>query len=153
MSAPRVHSRRSDLEISFVRATGPGGQNVNKVSSAAQLRFNLAGTSLPIPPPRRGCALLAGQRLNADGWVQIVARTQRTQEGNRREALARLQALIDQARIVPKKRRATRPTRASQERRLESKIARQQTQEAARPRAHRRLILARAVCIVQQRRS
>jgi ribosome-associated protein len=118
-----------DLEISFVRATGPGGQNVNKVSSAAQLRFNLAGTALLDPAAKARLAVLAGQRLNADGWIQIVARTQRTQEGNRREAMARLQALIDQARIVPKKRRPTRPTRASQIRRVESKIARQQSKK------------------------
>ena len=118
-----------DLQISFVRATGPGGQNVNKVSSAAQLRFNLAGTALLDPAAKSRLAVLAGQRLNADGWIQIVARTQRTQEGNRREAMARLQALIAQARIVPKKRRPTRPTRASQVRRVESKIARQQSKK------------------------
>ncbi len=118
-----------DLEISFVRATGPGGQNVNKVSSAAQLRFNLAGTNLLDPAAKARLAVLAGGRLNADGWVQIVARTQRTQEGNRREAMARLQALIAQARIVPKKRRPTRPTRASQVRRVESKIARQRSKK------------------------
>jgi ribosome-associated protein len=118
-----------DLEISFVRATGPGGQNVNKVSSAAQLRFNLAGTALLDPAAKARLAVLAGQRLNADGWIQIVARTQRTQEGNRREAMARLQALIAEARIVPKKRRPTRPTRASQVRRVESKIARQQSKK------------------------
>jgi ribosome-associated protein len=114
-----------DLEISFVRATGPGGQNVNKVSSAAQLRFNLAGTGILDAAAKTRFAVLAGQRLNADGWVQIIARTQRTQEGNRREAMARLQTMIAQARIVPKKRRATRPTRASQVRRLESKIVNQ----------------------------
>lgn len=118
-----------DLEISFVRATGPGGQNVNKVSSAAQLRFNLAGTALLDPAAKARLAVLAGGRLNADGWIQIVARTQRTQEGNRREAMARLQALIAQARIVPKKRRPTRPTRASQVRRVESKIARQRQKQ------------------------
>ena len=114
-----------DLEISFVRAAGPGGQNVNKVSSAAQLRFNLFGTTLLDAPAKARLARLAGQRLNGDGWIQIVARTQRTQEGNRREALARLHALIAQARIVPKVRRPTRPTRSSQQRRLESKMARQ----------------------------
>jgi ribosome-associated protein len=122
--APEIPER--DLEISFVRGTGPGGQNVNKVSSAAQLRFNLAGTAFLDPGTKSRLATLAGQRLNADGWILIVARTQRTQEGNRREALARLQALIAQARIVPKKRRPTRPTRGSQERRLESKKTHQQ---------------------------
>jgi ribosome-associated protein len=114
-----------DLEISFVRATGPGGQNVNKVSSAAQLRFNLAGTGILDAAAKSRLAVLAGQRLNADGWIQIIARTQRTQEGNRREGLARLQEMITQARIVPKKRRPTRPTRASQVRRVESKIVHQ----------------------------
>ena len=93
-----------DLEISFVRATGPGGQNVNKVSSAAQLRFNLAGTMMLDAAAKARLAVLAGQRLNADGWIQIIARTQRTQEGNRREGMARLRAMIAQARIAPKKR-------------------------------------------------
>jgi len=122
--SPEIPER--DLQISFVRAAGPGGQNVNKVSSAAQLRFNLAGTAILDSAAKSRLAVLAGQRLNADGWIQIIARTQRTQEGNRREAMDRLLAMIAQARIVPKKRRATRPTRASQVRRLESKTARQQ---------------------------
>ena len=123
MSDPEIPP--ADLEISFVRAAGPGGQNVNKVSSAAQLRFNLAGTALLDAAAKARLAVLAGQRLNGDGWIQIIARTQRTQEGNRREALARLHALIARARIAPKPRRPTRPTRASQERRIESKMARQ----------------------------
>ena len=122
--APDIPER--DLEISFIRSAGPGGQNVNKVASAAQLRFNLAGTACLDPGTKARLATLAGQRLNADGWIQIVARTHRTQEGNRRDALARLHALIAQARIVPKKRRPTRPTRASQERRIEGKIQRKQ---------------------------
>lgn len=121
--APEIPA--GDLEISFVRAAGPGGQNVNKVSSAAQLRFNLAGTRILDEASKARLAVLAGQRLSTDGWIQIIARTQRTQEGNRREAMARLQAMIAQARIAPKKRRATRPTRASQVRRLESKSAHQ----------------------------
>lgn len=122
--APLIPAR--DLEISFVRAAGPGGQNVNKVATAAQLRFNLAGTACLDAGTKARLAALAGQRLNADGWILIVARTQRTQEGNRREAMARLQAMIAQARIVPKKRRPTRATRASQVRRLESKTQRKQ---------------------------
>ncbi len=122
--APLIPAR--DLEISFVRAAGPGGQNVNKVATAAQLRFNLAGTACLDPGTKARLATLAGQRLNADGWILIVARTQRTQEGNRREAMARLQGMIAQARIVPKKRRPTRATWASQVRRLETKTQRKQ---------------------------
>ena len=115
-----------DLEISFVRSAGPGGQNVNKVSSAAQLRFNLAGTRILDAASKARAAVLAGQRLSGDGWIQIIARTHRTQEGNRRDAMDRLQALIAQARIAPKKRRATRPTRGSQQRRLEGKTLHKQ---------------------------
>lgn len=115
-----------DLEISFVRSAGPGGQNVNKVSSAAQLRFNLAGTRILDAASKARAAVLAGQRLSGDGWIQIIARTHRTQEGNRRDAMERLQALIAQARIAPKKRRPTRPTRGSQERRLEGKTLHKQ---------------------------
>jgi ribosome-associated protein len=116
-----------DLTWSFVRASGPGGQNVNKVASAVQLRFDLAGTRSLEPAVKARLRTLAGRRVTADGWLIIIARTQRTQEGNRREALQRLRELVQRALVVPKVRRATRPTRASRERRLEGKTRRHAT--------------------------
>ena len=113
-----------DLEFSFVRAAGPGGQNVNKVASAAQLRFDLAGTLALSAPVKARLRALAGHRVTDQGELLILARNHRTQEGNRREAEGRLAALIEQALVEPKLRRATRPTRASKERRLEGKKAR-----------------------------
>ena len=111
----------SDISITFVRSAGPGGQNVNMVATAAQLRFNLAGTSVLNERMKARLRVLAGRRVTDDGELLIIARNHRTQEGNRREALARLQALVEEARIEPKLRRATRPTKASKERRLQGK--------------------------------
>ena len=111
----------ADISISFVRSAGPGGQNVNKVATAAQLRFNLAGTSVLNDRIKARLRVLAGRRVTDDGELLIIARNHRTQEGNRREALARLQALVEEARIEPKLRRATRPTKASKEKRLQGK--------------------------------
>jgi ribosome-associated protein len=112
----------ADLSISFVRAAGPGGQNVNKLATAAQLRFNLDGTSVLTPAVKSRLRKLAGRRVTDEGELLIIARNHRTQEGNRREALMRLHALIDAARVEPKLRRATRPTKASKERRLAGKV-------------------------------
>jgi ribosome-associated protein len=116
-----------DLAWSFVRASGPGGQNVNKVATAAQLRFDLAGTESLEPAVKARLRSLAGRRVSAEGALIIVARNQRTQEGNRREALERLADLVRRAQVVPKARKATRPTRASRERRLATKTQRQGT--------------------------
>jgi ribosome-associated protein len=110
-----------DISITFVRSAGPGGQNVNKVATAAQLRFNLAGTSVLNERMKARLRVLAGRRVTDEGELLIIARNHRTQEGNRREALTRLQALVEEARIEPKLRRATRPTKASKERRLQGK--------------------------------
>jgi ribosome-associated protein len=111
----------ADLSFAFVRAAGPGGQNVNKVATAAQLRFNLAGTAVLNDRVKQRLRVLAGRRVTDAGELLIIARNHRTQEGNRREALERLQALIDAARVEPKLRRKTKPTKASKERRLQGK--------------------------------
>jgi ribosome-associated protein len=110
-----------EIEESFVRASGPGGQNVNKLSTAVQLRFNVRG-SRSLPEELKGrLARLAGSRLTRDGVLIIIAQTHRTQARNREDALDRLIALIRRAAIAPKLRRPTRPTKASRERRIESK--------------------------------
>jgi ribosome-associated protein len=124
MSAPPLIPE-ADLSFSFVRGTGPGGQNVNKVATAAQLRFDLKGTAVLDERTKARLRALAGHRLIGDAEILIIARNHRTQEGNRREALARLQELIARALAVPKTRRATRPTRASNERRIAGKLRRQ----------------------------
>jgi ribosome-associated protein len=118
-----------DLTWSFVRASGPGGQNVNKVATAAQLRFDLEGTDSLEPAVKRRLRSLAGRRVTEDGALIIVARNQRTQEGNRREALERLADLVRRALVVPKVRKATRPPRAARERRLETKTLRRGTKQ------------------------
>ncbi len=110
-----------DLEFQFIRASGPGGQNVNKVSSALQLRFNTRGFTELSDAVRERLTRLAGRRLTADGVLILEAQRFRTQERNRADALERLAALLDAATQAPKTRRPTRPSRAQRERRLESK--------------------------------
>ncbi len=122
----------SDYSIVFVRSAGPGGQNVNKVASAAQLRFDFAGTALLGERAKARLRHLAGRRLTGDGEIVIIARSHRTQEGNRREALERLQALIAEALIEPKTRRATKPTYGSKMRRVDQKVKHRQTKQLRR---------------------
>jgi ribosome-associated protein len=123
-----------ELEERFVRSPGPGGQHVNKVSTAVELRFDAACSALPDPVRERLLRLAAG-RLSAEGMVVIEAHRYRSQERNRRDALERLIALIQQATLVQKPRKATRPTRGSQERRLEGKAQRSKT-KGLRQRTH-----------------
>ena len=119
-----------EFEWKFVRSSGPGGQNVNKVSSAVQLRFLLPrNTSLP-GAVRGRLRRLAGRKLVDDGSILIAARSERSQEQNRRAALERLAELIRAALIEPKIRKKTRPTRASTERRIESKKRRAGTKRS-----------------------
>ena len=116
-----------ELEWKFIRSSGPGGQNVNKVASAVQLRFLLPrNTSIPAPAAHR-LRRMAGQRLVDDGTILITARDERSQEQNRRAALQRLGDLVRAALIEPKIRKKTRPTRASKERRIDSKKRRSST--------------------------
>jgi ribosome-associated protein len=118
---PTLSIGEDEVEETFVRASGPGGQHVNKTSSAVQLRFDARRSpSLPNDVAIR-LMKLAGRRLTADGVIVITAESHRSQLRNREEALARLVALIRQASVAPRPRRPTRPTRASQERRLASK--------------------------------
>ncbi|MBU6260231.1 MAG: aminoacyl-tRNA hydrolase [Burkholderiales bacterium] len=123
MRPPRCAVARDEVEFSAVRAQGPGGQNVNKVSSAAQLRFDIGASSLPDAVKQR---LLAqpDQRISGDGIVVIKAGNHRSLPRNQADALLRLQALVDAAAEPERPRRATKPTRASKQRRLEGKARR-----------------------------
>jgi ribosome-associated protein len=120
-----IRIRPEEVELVPIRAQGAGGQNVNKVSNAIHLRFDVRASSLPEDVKDR-VLRLADQRISAEGVVVIKAQQHRSLEKNRAEALARLQALVARAAAVPRPRRPTKPTKAAQRRRVESKVRRGQ---------------------------
>jgi ribosome-associated protein len=110
-----------EYRLAYVRSPGPGGQNVNKVATACELRFKVGTTSLLDEPGKERLRALAGRRLTREDELVLEAHRYRTQEANRRDAIERLERLVEEARRVPKPRKKTRPSRAAKMRRLEGK--------------------------------
>lgn len=121
---PTIRINESELQMDYMRSSGPGGQNVNKVSTAVQLRFNVRASPSLEADVKERLSKLAGSRMTEDGVLIIEAKRFRTQEQNRLDAVARLVTLIQQALVAPKVRRKTRPTRTSSAARVDSKVRR-----------------------------
>jgi ribosome-associated protein len=117
---PALHIDERELQIDFMRASGPGGQNVNKVATAVQMRFDVRASSLPEEVKER-LVHLAGKRLTSEGVLLIEAKRFRTQEQNREDAIQRFVELVRKATVKPKRRRKTKPSQASKEERLKEK--------------------------------
>jgi ribosome-associated protein len=126
---PALTIDETELQERFVRASGPGGQNVNKVATAVELRFDAARSPSIAVPVLARLRTLAGSRMTADGVIVIDARSFRTQAQNREDARLRLAELIRRALVAPKRRRKTKPTTASKHRRLETKRRRSETKQ------------------------
>ncbi len=130
---PSIAIDETEVQFQFVTSSGPGGQNVNRVATAAQLRFDAASSPSLTDEVRQRLASVAGRRMTGDGVLIIKAQRFRSQEQNREDAINRLVALLQKAAEAPRRRRATRPTRASKERRLESKKRRSETKRLRAP--------------------
>lgn len=130
--SPAIFIRDEDIFFEYIRSSGPGGQNVNKVATAVRLRVALSAITGLSPDGLERLRVLAGKRITADGELVLRAETHRTQEGNRRAALLRLENLIAAAAQKPKIRRPTKPSRAARQRRLDAKARRARTKALRR---------------------
>jgi ribosome-associated protein len=128
----QIHLDDEELHFDFIRSAGPGGQNVNKVATACQLRFDVRQSLSLTEPVKERIIKLAGSRMTDEGVLVLEARRYRTQEQNRADALLRLTTLIEKATIEPKTRRATRPSLSAKAERVDSKKKRGETKQARR---------------------
>ena len=129
---PTIAIAEDEIQLEFIRATGPGGQHVNKAATAVQLRFDVGNSPSLLDDVRQRLTRLAGNRITEDGTLIITARRFRSQERNRQDAIDRLVRLIQEAAEEPKLRRKTKPTRTAKQRRLDAKRQRSQTKRLRR---------------------